>query len=294
MNVYLWSTELDDVALQSTWLDAIHLGTDVVWTSLPSTKRLYFDVEYSDWTAAICWDWHIDNTQQQPVWYIDLPMDARWVQYTSFSGAYYFSIISSRWDTIAMAIAEDLSSQMPWASFSHFEYRSENWAQKVIIDSVTENYEPEHTLWRIIYHNDSLVMVFNQIEYSLISYSEWDALKNRLNSALQGKWYQGVNSPSSYNYIIYGLDWYIYWLCITMPSGWWNAIWVWFQANKVWTIIYNIVDLSDVLSWWDKAGSIDNIFASWYESAVSQLWLSWVTTIEELWAFIKNRIISGV
>lgn len=33
MNVYLWTTELDDVALQSTWLDAIHLGTEEVWSS---------------------------------------------------------------------------------------------------------------------------------------------------------------------------------------------------------------------------------------------------------------------
>ena len=147
MNVYLWTTELDDVALQSTWLDAIHLGTEEVWSAAPLTKRLWLTVELNDWSSAPCWDWYIDQAPHQLVWYIDLPMDAVWVEYryTQGSNEHNFRIIGGGWELIAVATAEDLSSQIPWTAFSHFEYRSENWAQKVIIDSVTGNYEPQHT-----------------------------------------------------------------------------------------------------------------------------------------------------
>ena len=52
MNVYLWTTELDNVALQSTWLDAIHLGTEEVWSNTPKTEyELVVSSEY--WTI-----WH--------------------------------------------------------------------------------------------------------------------------------------------------------------------------------------------------------------------------------------------
>ena len=78
MNVYLWSTELDDVALQSTWLDAIHLGTDEVWTSgpgllcftantawstiklakngSPTVVTLETSTDWNTWTTYTFWD----------------------------------------------------------------------------------------------------------------------------------------------------------------------------------------------------------------------------------------------
>lgn len=60
MNVYLWATELDDVALQSTWLDAIHLGTEEVWSSgdkyeLITSNGNYWTIWHNltEWTFVI-------------------------------------------------------------------------------------------------------------------------------------------------------------------------------------------------------------------------------------------------
>jgi hypothetical protein len=60
MNVYLWSTELDNVALQSTWLDAIHLGTEEVWSSgdkyeLITSNGNYWTIWHNltEWTFVI-------------------------------------------------------------------------------------------------------------------------------------------------------------------------------------------------------------------------------------------------
>jgi len=53
MNVYLWTTELDNVALQSTWLDAIHLGTEEIWSS---KEELLLARNPIQWYEMV-WDW---------------------------------------------------------------------------------------------------------------------------------------------------------------------------------------------------------------------------------------------
>ena len=143
MNVYLWTTELDNVALQSTWLDAIHLGTEEVWSSSPGP--LCF-------TANTAWS-TVQLTRTWAPTSVTLETSTDWNAWTTYT----------IWDTITLAnIWDKVYFRNTSTTDTRFSIASNHCYKFVMTWSIAWSWDANYLL-----NKDSTTTVSNYCYYSL-------------------------------------------------------------------------------------------------------------------------------
>lgn len=289
MNVYLWSTELNDVALQSTWLDAIHLGTEEVWSSAPSTKRLSLYVE-TDWVPSSDWEWEDYNTGEC-ISYVDMPVDYKAIRLAwNESNSYSFVPQDSGWNVDSSLKFSTRIMGWQWVTFRRIEYIPYGWIAFEVDLTTTRNQAiPNDETWGAPQDWDKMVMVFEtQTGPSTFTHSNCNSVSgtiyNNLNTLMWG-------SATRYNYRILGNDWY--WYILWYPGSWGsNQRLYWIKLDSTWAIVTYTTDQVPsqftqiwMLDYFNGTDESTNMFVT----ISNALWIQ-ISNTQEFWMCIYNHL----
>ncbi len=289
MNVYLWSTELDNVALQSTWLDAIHLGTDEVWSAAPSTKRLLLYVE-TDLVPSSDWEWEDYNGQE--ISYVDMPVDYKAIMLTWNDNSYDFIPLDSNWNPVSYTekFRAYIDWRQWWVNFIGIKYVPYGWTEFDVDLTTTRNQAiPNDETWVALQDWDVMVIVFEtQTGPSIFTHSScnsvWSNIYNNLNTLMWG-------SATRYNYRILGNDWY--WYILWYPGSWGsNQRLYWIKLDSTWAIVTYTTDpvpSQFTQSWMPDYFNGTDESTNMFVTISNALWIQ-ISNTQEFWMCIYNHL----
>lgn len=294
MNVYLWSTELNDVLKQSTELEGIYLGSNEVWTPASSLKRLAFRVE-TDWDPSNDWEWIDDNGYD--ISYVDMPVDYNGIFLTSIgSSEYEFTPLddSRIEDSSLRFIAHLLPGQ--WVVFKWIKYIPSGWT--VFDVDLTQTYQealPYSETWWLLQDWDTMIMVFETSSaptFTVANIINYNTMNSALSSATGM-----ANFTCTATKILLWSDWYYYYATTGLeswrPMNYKNCYAKISISWDEWTQRFTVEDY-----YLEAAPSDDSSFCNYFGSGdstyipaiASYVWDPSIVDVQTLWEYIYNKL----
>ena len=300
MNVYLWTTELDDAVLQSTWLDVIHLGTEEVWSSVPKItitfdKHSSYDfcsfsessIEVPVWTKLLVPTITLPIDTTQP-FYLDFykwnSMIKRVTVYNGYSWQYVYTPVS-------VYINGEFWYRQEWEIVEFTENST------VLVETTNSTTDKSSSIEFIdtyaTFKSSDLGREFDG-QWKLFSYGSapqhWNIYWDRSTNSLQYIWLDGPNGESVHIDSLTGKEWYkVTWLTVIDNIG---QTWVVIDSKNSSYVIPVNSDLTlepKVIEWI----SYPYYWFDWNHNNATNLWWEWwMNSNQQFTSYVSSTVSS--
>lgn len=281
-----WEVLLDKVINSKTYPDTSNIDYEITYTFWLPTKRLNLTVEYTDWTSCSEWFWTDD--QDNPISYIDMPDDYKWIIKVYSDNDYdVLYTQDSNFNVDTLFKDRRLTPLSPWVEFRYLKYTTYDGTD-LIVDH--NNNVPVYDTWNPLHNWDKLAMVFS---YDSTPIFVHNPISNDISQAI----YENVTKIGGWTYSTYPSyllnwsNWYYYYMapkdavsrrpidievfCIEINSDW--------SFNNYTTIHAGWSTQMSLLNQYFESSSPS------YNDLSTFLWVQ-LANDQEVWEFIYNNI----